>query len=126
MKTILSMALAVVLLGSSACKKDKEDQLLIRLVNTSIYQMDNVLVQTSASSSHLILSLKPGESSEFKVFRSAYPNAYLEVTVNGEKLVHQPIDYVGSSLLKSGKHSYLLDIQDFNGMPNVSLTYRNF
>ena len=49
-------------------------------------------------------------ASQYRGVSKAYRYAYIEVDIGGEELVLQPIDYVGESLLESGRYTYVLNV----------------
>jgi hypothetical protein len=55
-------------------------------------------------------SIRANSTSEYRGISTAYRYAYIEVAVAGEELVIQPIDYVGESLLASGRYTYVLNV----------------
>lgn len=81
----------------------------IRITNTSDLDFTSFLVKMN-SEEHNYGAIAAGESSAYHHFEKAYRYAYFEVTVDGEKYVYQPIDYVGEELLKSGDYSYRISI----------------
>ena len=55
-------------------------------------------------------SIHANSASEYRGVSKAYRYAYIEVEIAGEELVIQPIDYVGESLLDSGRYTYVLNV----------------
>ena len=55
-------------------------------------------------------SLSANSASVYRGVSKAYRYAYIEVEIGGEELVIQPIDYVGESLLGSGRYTYVLNV----------------
>lgn len=56
-----------------------------------------------------------GEASSYQTVTKAYRYAYIETKINSELSVLQPIDYMGESLLKSGRYTYVLSVLEENG-----------
>lgn len=115
---VISLGLSALL--GTACHKEESEEVLIRVKNNSIYQLDSVYV-TSPGGSHLYGSLRAGQSSEYSAFSEAYSYAYVRVMANGQQLVWQPIDYVGETPLKAGKYTYELNVTDLANR-RISLT----
>ena len=55
-------------------------------------------------------SIRANSASAYRDVSKAYRYAYIEVEIGGEELVVQPIDYVGESLLRSGRYTYVLNV----------------
>ena len=87
----------------------KGDEVLIRIENKTPFKFKNVLVNTTGED-QLFGTIKSGSTSSYKLFKSAYRYAFVELKINGNIFTIQPIDYVGESLLLSGKYTYQLEI----------------
>ncbi|HEY0742589.1 MAG TPA: hypothetical protein VGD40_14035 [Chryseosolibacter sp.] len=81
----------------------------IRITNTSNYDFDSLFVNTGGEQ-HGYGTIAAGQNSDYHQFVKAYRYAYLEVVVNGEKHIYQPIDYVGEELLNSGNYSFQISV----------------
>lgn len=77
----------------------------IRLANTSIYDYENIVINTTTGDVNFG-DLKSGSISDYKVFETAYRYAYVKLEINGNILRIQPIDYVGETPLKNGNYTY--------------------
>ena len=55
-------------------------------------------------------SIRANSASAYRDVSKAYRYAYIEVEIGGEELIIQPIDYVGESLLRSGRYTYVLNV----------------
>lgn len=55
-------------------------------------------------------SIPANSTSDYRGVSRAYRYAYIEVEIAGEELRIQPIDYVGESLLDSGRYTYVLNV----------------
>jgi hypothetical protein len=64
----------------------------------------------------------PGQFSEYQVFEMAYTYARIELSIDGDRYVIQPIDFIGETLLEGGRYTYELDA-DLQGQFD-SLTLR--
>ncbi|ADR21245.1 hypothetical protein MATR_11260 [Marivirga tractuosa] len=77
----------------------------IRLANTSIYDYENIIINTTTGDVNFG-DLKSGSISDYKVFETAYRYAYVKLEINGNIFRIQPIDYVGETPLKNGNYTY--------------------
>lgn len=121
MKRLLFIAFISVQIFSS-CKKEEEKAVQIRIENKSVYQFNDVFVNTSDGENYFG-TVNPGENSTYKAFNSAYRYAYVRLTINNREYVVQPIDYVGESKLTFGRHTYILQVRDINS-PFLNISYR--
>jgi hypothetical protein len=81
----------------------------IRILNSSSFPFDRVDV---GFPEHEVSygAIRANSASEYREVSKAYRYAYIEVEIGGEELVIQPIDYVGESLLGSGRYTYVLNV----------------
>lgn len=112
-RSSLRLAGLVLLLGLPGCDSPLlpwgGGDVHIRILNSSSFQFDRVDVGfPEAEVSYG--SVRAGSASEYREVSSAYRYAYIEVEIGGEELVLQPIDYVGESLLDSGRYTYVLNV----------------
>ncbi|MXV51104.1 hypothetical protein GS399_09000 [Pedobacter sp. HMF7647] len=121
--TLLSLALCTILF--SACKKKNEapaSGINIRIENKSSYQFDNVLVWAGDVKNNYG-SIKPGQTSEYKIFNEAYRYAYVKLNVGEKEFILQPIDYVGETPLEAGKYTYQLTVSNYD-QSRLNLSYK--
>ena len=100
---IINLCILVFAVG---CSNDIEPNAVqIRIMNSSSFQFLDIIVNTGGGENNYgnILS---NQSSDYKSFNSAYRYAYVELKIEGEPFILQPIDYVGETLLASGKYTY--------------------
>ena len=96
----------------------------LRIENVSNFHYENIQVNTSGGE-HNFCDLAPGETSIYKRFVLAYRYGRVELTINRDTFILQPIDYVGEIPLDPGKHSYLIDAsEDGTRFGRLQLTYR--
>jgi len=81
----------------------------IRLKNDSDHDFENVKV-IFPSREENFENLKKGEVTSYRSIKIAYKYAYIELFVENEKFVLQPIDYVGETPLGKGHFTYVLRI----------------
>jgi hypothetical protein len=81
----------------------------VRISNASAVAFDNVVVGFP-DGEEAYGSILAHRDSDYRAVERAYRYAYVEAMVGGQKLVLQPIDYVGESLLPEGRYSYVLDV----------------
>ena len=107
-----TIALAL-LLGTGCSQVLDDDDVEVRVRNLSAVDFDSVLVRFPRDT-HRYGRVEAGKSSSYAEVQEAYRYDYVEVWIGGEKHVLQPIDFVGESLLPSGRYTYGLD---FGGSP---------
>ena len=90
---------------------DDEGAVEIRINNNSNFDFSDVIVDTGGGR-HSFCSVNAGESSFYRSFQKAYRYAFVELTIDGTVFTLQPIDYVGETLLRNGKYTYVLDASD--------------
>jgi hypothetical protein len=81
----------------------------IRVSNASAVALDEVIVRFP-DQQEVYGSIAPSGHSDYRRVDQAYRYAYVEAKVGGEKVVLQPIDYVGEALLSEGRYSYVLGV----------------
>ena len=65
--------------------------------------------------------IKGGETSCYRVYEKAYRYAYVNLYIDGEEYIIQPIDYVGEQPLGKGTFTYLIDVSDINSSYGLSI-----
>ena len=65
--------------------------------------------------------IKGGETSCYRVYEKAYRYAYVNLYIDGEEYIIQPIDYVGEQPLGEGAFTYLIDVSDINNSYGLSI-----
>jgi hypothetical protein len=109
MRNILIVLIALACI--SACSKDgKVGDVQIRLSNTSDFDFEDIVLNTSTGDVSYG-SLNSRELSSYKTFEVAYSYAFIELTSGGNTYTLQPIDYVGETPLEKGKYTYQLDLE---------------
>ena len=100
---------------NSFCEDGQENigSIELRLQNESEYDFADIFVDTSGGI-HEYCNLEAGGMTGYKKFEKAYRYAFIELLIDDEIFTIQPIDYVGESLLASGKYTYLLDASDLD------------
>lgn len=103
----------ILLLVITGCRLNSAeiDQVLIRIENSSSYDM-NMTKANFPEEEITYGRILSGRKSSFNEVEKAYRYAYIETTVNDIKLVLQPVDYVGESLLEPGLYTYRLSIDE--------------
>lgn len=114
--------LLVLLLASCSSAMTVWDPVQIRVANESNVRFDRVVV-TFPGQVEDYGAVNAGAVSAYRQVGEAYRYAHIEVIIGERALVMQPIDYVGESLLTSGRYTYVLDVDDpVSG--NLELTLR--
>lgn len=119
---------AVILLNLNACEKDKvldctehdvapcnEDptKVNLRIRNVSDYNFCNVSLNPSPYNVNYGI-IKEGETTCYRPFDFAYSYGYVELHINGELFVFQPIDFFGEVPLNTGSYTYSIDVIDYD------------
>ncbi|HEX8696947.1 MAG TPA: hypothetical protein VF746_31295 [Longimicrobium sp.] len=82
---------------------------LVRIRNASAFDLDSVVVDFFRQ--RVVYGDVPaGGTTAYRQADRAYRYAYIEATVQGQRLVLQPIDYVGETPLGSGRFTYHLTV----------------
>ena len=81
----------------------------IRLKNDSDHAFENVKV-VFPSQEENFGNIESGEVTGYREVKIAYSYAYVEIFIENEKFVLQPIDYVGETTLGQGKFTYVLNV----------------
>lgn len=92
----------------------------IRLENASAYTLSDVTFSAGHEPLHFA-SLAPGERTAYVTVERAYRYGYLEVVVEGERQVLQPIDYVGEEPIGEGHFTFRIAISAGGLRPGVVL-----
>jgi hypothetical protein len=103
-----SMLFMVALSFSIPACSDADEELhkvRIRLTNTSEFDYKEVHVNTGGGE-FTYGNIDSNESSGYQEFEWAYSYAYIQLKINDEMYVIQPIDYVGEEKLKNGNYTY--------------------
>ena len=88
-----------------SCTQNDSDLLLLRIKNTSQFDYNGVVVNTSGGE-HNYGTINSNQSSDYKAFDLAYRYAFVELKIDGSTYTIQPIDYVGETPLDNGKYTY--------------------
>lgn len=115
--------LVTVLLASCSSVPTTMDAVEIRIANESGIRFDQVIVGFPAGQEDYG-AIPARSSSGYRRIERAYRYAFIEVQVAGRKLVLQPIDYVGESLLEDGRYTYVLDVDEVDP-DHLILSLRN-
>lgn len=105
---------------STACNNESGG-VMIRVENTNDFDYENVYVATGNWDNNFG-NIQAQSNSKYQLFENAYRYGYVQLEINGETYVVQPIDYVGESLLEEGKYTYILDADTVSG--HMSLDFR--
>ena len=111
MKKTLVLLVAITTLINCSSDDDNTSSIQIRLSNVSPYNFENIVVNTTTVDVSFE-NINSGETSDYKTFERAYRYGFVELQINGETYTIQPIDYVGESLLKTGKYTYEINAND--------------
>jgi hypothetical protein len=79
----------------------------VRVANRSSFDFTSVRVAFPSDEVNYG-AVAAGAASEYRRVEEAYRYAYIEVMIGERRLVMQPIDYVGDTLLSPGRYTYAL------------------
>jgi hypothetical protein len=99
----------------SDCNSD-DKKTNIRVLNSSEYDLCNVVIESRNHG-----EINSGENTCYRGYDKAYRYAYVSLTIDGEDLVIQPIDYVGETPLGIGYFTYHLDVEEINNKKRLSI-----
>ena len=109
------LCISLFVLSLASCNGENEDGLPtlteIRVKNVSLYDFDDVEVVAPGGMAHYGQVLIQ-ESSAYQSFTEAYRYSFINVIIDGQDFVLQPIDYVGETPLGPGKFTYVIDVPD--------------
>jgi hypothetical protein len=118
----LSTLFFALLLMGCASAGTSSDPVQIRVANESDVRFDQVIVNFPDQEENYG-AIEAGGVSTYRQVGEAYRYAHIQVRIGQRDLVMQPMDFVGESLLTSGRYTYVLDVDDpVSG--NLELTLR--
>ncbi len=94
-----------------AAPEDTNGPVEINIQNNSAVVFDHVVV-TFPSQTEDYGAVDSGGESPYRTVERAYRYAYIEAHAGDETHILQPIDYVGETLLETGRYTYALDLVD--------------
>lgn len=115
------LVLALLLLAGCSSTSAPGDPVEVRIANESAVAFDGVRV-VFPDREESYGAIPAGGRSDYRSVERAYRYAFVEVHAGAERLVLQPIDYVGEELLRAGRYTYALAIAP-DGR-NLTLTLR--
>ena len=93
----------IVAFGLNGCRS----AVMIRIENLSDVDFHDVVV-SFPSQTEEYGNISAQTSSDYRRVKKAYRYAYIEATINEKKVIFQPIDYSGETLLPEGNYTYRL------------------
>lgn len=119
-KIVILILVFATLIG---CSKDSDPEntnnVMIRLLNISQYDFENITVNTSTGNVNFE-NIRSGQKSEYKIFDVAYRYAYVQLHIDGVTYTYQPYDYFGEEPLENGNYTYLLNVNPQGQAGNVT------
>ena len=117
MKTLWILIALPVLIGCEGEETSDPSPAEIRIENVSDFDYENVQVDPGTESFNFG-DIPSGAFSDYHTYEEgAYRYGYVEVLIDNNTFVLQPIDYVGESFLPAGKYTYQIGIPDTIGWP---------
>ncbi|WP_114903490.1 hypothetical protein [Kordia sp. SMS9] len=109
----------------SCSDDDTSNVLQIRVINASEFDYKNIVVNTSGGEQNYG-DLDAGQTSVYKTFDFAYRFAYVELQIDDDIFIFQPIDYIEENLITSGNYSYEISANDSNDQfSRLNINLRN-
>jgi len=96
----------VTMIALTSCSSSASE-VLIRIENIGTEDFESVLVESGVS--HSYGDLAAGTKTDYKAFELAYRYAYIEVQIDTDTFILQPIDFVGETPLEPGNYTYQLE-----------------
>jgi hypothetical protein len=119
---VAAVCAAIAVAVGSACGNPTHsgDGTQIRLRNSSTFDITSVTFRPGEAKLEFA-RIDAGQVTNYVAVSSAYRYGYLDVTVQGERRVLQPIDYVGESVIGEGRFTYVITIEPGTLNPGVTL-----
>ena len=92
---------------------ENPDMANLRVKNSSQYDYCNVVV--AIDEDVFFGNILSGESSCYIAFNTLYSYAYIQLFIDGQEFVVQPIDFLGELPLSKGLYTYNILVPDENG-----------
>lgn len=104
---------AFLIIFSSCSEEDNNNEIQLRLSNSSSFDYKNITVNTTTGNVNFE-DINSGEITQYKSFTKAYRYAFIQLEIDGSIYTIQPIDYVGETPLSYGKYTYKINASDSN------------
>jgi len=115
-------AAGLLLLFGACCGPFESDSTVeFRLRNDSQYELQDVVVGFP-DGNEVYGTLAPGEVTSYRAVRRAYRYAYVEAVVEGNRVVQQPIDYVGEEYVEPGSYTWVIRVDSPGNQFGLSTT----
>jgi len=104
------LGLSIIILFAFSCKKDKNEpteDVMIRIENSSDFAYENILVEAFGEE-YSFGDLNANQLTEYQSFSSAYRYAYIELEIDKQQYIIQPIDFFGEQELEGGFYTYII------------------
>jgi Tfp pilus assembly protein PilP len=111
MKKILVFISILALVGCSGDDDNNASEINIRLSNISQFDFQNIVVNTTTGNTNFE-NISYQQTTNYKIFETAYRYAFVELQIDGETYRYQPIDYVGETPLENGNYTYQIGVED--------------
>jgi hypothetical protein len=122
LRVLLASGLATGVLSACTGTFGPGGSVEIRIANQSDVDFDVVIVGFPYGQEEYG-AVSAGGVTGYREVENAYRYAYVEVHVDGDTFVLQPVDYVGEVLLPPGRYTYALDLDPEESA--FSLTFRH-
>lgn len=109
MKQSVFLILTLILLVGCSDRDDDLSGVNIRIKNKSSLDFDAVQV---GAADMVHSNIAAGSFSDYLEYETAYSYAYIQIAVDDQIYILQPIDYVGETPLGNGFYTYVLNISE--------------
>lgn len=122
MKRIFLVGIIISVVGCSGDDDVSPAQVQIRIKNSSSFRYLDIMINTGGGENNYG-DIELHRFSEYKSFDYAYRYAYIQLKIEEETFILQPIDYVGETKLAAGKYTYDISATESgNQYDRLSLT----
>ncbi len=122
-KTIRSAVAVATVITATGCNKNPfstDDGTHVRLRNSTSFELTNVTFKPGTTELKF-QRIRPGEATNYVPVSNVYRYGYLDVLVDGERRVLQPVDYVGENFIGEGRYTYIISVDPSTLNPGVEL-----
>lgn len=118
MKNLVFFILLTILTLSCTTNNDTQiSPVQLRLANVSNFDYTNIIIRDGVQYE----DLEMGSISEYQTFESSYSYMFVQLVINQDTLIIQPIDFVGESLVPSGNYTYEINVDfESNDIGNLN------
>ena len=121
---LLTLCMIIASCQPDETEADPAADVLIRIENASAYDYQDVIVTPRLD----VISygdVPSGFITPYQKYQEAFRYEYVELQIEGETFIIQPIDWVGETLLTPGNYTYIIEANQSTGTyDRLQLTLR--